>query len=62
MTTTTGTLEALCVLHDATLNDEHLHKMVHDVIMNVTSDYEIDEHHETMARWRPGWGKRETHF
>jgi hypothetical protein len=56
---TTGTLEALSVLHDHTLDDDVLHKMVHDVIMNVTGDYTIEEHHATMARWRPGWGSRE---
>lgn len=59
MTITTGTLEYLSVLHDATIADKDVHDKVHDVVMSVTETYGHHEHHEILARWRPGWGKRE---
>lgn len=60
MTTTTGTLEALSKLHDATDTGYMtvIHELVHEVVMNVTGTYTEDEHHETLAKWRPGWGSR----
>lgn len=59
--TTTGTLEALSALHDATMLDEHrrIHELVHEVTMNVTGTYGHGEHHDILAKWKPGWGSRE---
>lgn len=57
--TTTGTLEALSQLHDVTITDKRLHDLVHEVAMNVLGTYGHDDHHETLAKWRPGWGSRD---
>jgi len=58
VTVTSGLMEALSALHDATVNDEAAHARAHDALLQATSDHGEAAQHEAVARWRPGWGKR----
>lgn len=56
---TTGVLEALSALHDASDENAPEHALVHALALQVFGhDTDTAEQHRRMAVYRPGWGSR----